>query len=156
MPVLLVQGNLSTGRFFESLMSGAPDRYRLIAPDMRGFGRTERAPIDATRGLADWADDLHALVRALAIERPVHLAGWSTGGAAVAAYAQDRPVASVTLIDPVSPYGFGGVHPDGSPAFAGPIRTGARRVPSMRKGPLATMETPRPMRNVVPATMRTG
>ena len=117
-PVLLVQVNLSTGRFFESLMSGAPDRYRLIAPDMRGFGRTERAPIDATRGLADWADDLHALVRALAIERPVHLAGWSTGGAAVAAYAQDRPVASVTLIDPVSPYGFGGVHPDGSPAFA--------------------------------------
>lgn len=116
-PVLLVHGNLSTGRFYEDLMTGAPDGYRLIAPDMRGFGRTERVPIDATRGLADWADDVHALVRELGIDRPVHLAGWSTGGAAVAAYAQDRPVASVTLIDPVSPYGFGGVHPDGSPAF---------------------------------------
>ena len=116
-PVLLVHGNLSSGRFYEHIMSGAPDRYRLIAPDMRGFGRTERTPLDATRGLSDWADDVHSLVRALDIARPVHLAGWSTGGAAVAAYAQDRPVASLTLVDPVSPYGFGGVHPDGSPAF---------------------------------------
>lgn len=48
---------------------------------------------------------------------PIHLAGWSTGGAAVAEYAQQRPVASVTLIDPVSPFGFGGAHPDGTPCF---------------------------------------
>jgi pimeloyl-ACP methyl ester carboxylesterase len=117
-PVVLVHGNLSTGRFFEPLMSGAPDGFRVIAPDMRGFGDTESVPIDATRGLRDWADDTHALVRALGIERPVHLAGWSTGGAAVAAYASDHgPVASLTLIDPVSPYGFGGVKADGTPCF---------------------------------------
>jgi pimeloyl-ACP methyl ester carboxylesterase len=47
----------------------------------------------------------------------VHLAGWSTGGAAIAAYAMDRPVASLTFIDPVSPYGFGGVRLDGTPCF---------------------------------------
>jgi pimeloyl-ACP methyl ester carboxylesterase len=51
-PVVLVHGNLSTGRFFEHVMSGAPDRFRVIAPDMRGFGDTEFAPIDATRGCA--------------------------------------------------------------------------------------------------------
>ena len=56
-PVVLLHGNLSTGRFFEHLMPAAPDRYRLIAPDMRGFGDSERKPIDATRGLRDWADD---------------------------------------------------------------------------------------------------
>src|SRR5207237_8447472 len=50
-PVLLLHGNLSTGRFFEHLLPGAPDRYRFIAPDMRGFGTTERVPIDGTRGL---------------------------------------------------------------------------------------------------------
>ena len=116
-PVVLIHGNLSTGRFYEHLLPGAPDRYRFIAPDMRGFGDTERAPIKATRGLRDWADDAHALVRALGIERPVHLAGWSTGGAAIAAYAMDRPVASLTFIDPVSPYGFGGVKADGTPCF---------------------------------------
>src|ERR687897_275397 len=110
-PVVLVHGNLSTGRFFEHLMPGAPDRYRLIAPDMRGFGDSEPLPIDATRGLRDWADDVHALLRALGIERAPHLAGWSTGGAAIAAYALDREVASLTLIDPVSPYGYGGTHP---------------------------------------------
>jgi pimeloyl-ACP methyl ester carboxylesterase len=116
-PVVLVHGNLSTGRFFEHLMPGAPDRYRLIAPDMRGFGDSEPLPIDATRGLRDWADDVHALLRALGIERAPHLAGWSTGGAAIAAYALDREVASLTLIDPVSPYGYGGTHADGSPCF---------------------------------------
>ncbi len=118
-PVVLVHGNLSTGRFYEHLLPGAPKRYRFIVPDMRGFGDTERLPIDATRGLRDWADDTYSLVRALGIAGPVHLAGWSTGGAAVAAYAIDRPelVASLTLIDPVSPYGFGGVKADGTPCF---------------------------------------
>ena len=114
-PVVLLHGNLSTGRFYERVMAGAPEGYRLLAPDMRGFGRTQRVPIDATRGLRDWADDVDALLRALGVEQPPHLAGWSTGGAAIAAYAQDHPVASLTLIDPVSPYGFGGVRDDGTP-----------------------------------------
>jgi pimeloyl-ACP methyl ester carboxylesterase len=116
-PVVLVHGNLSTGRFFEHLMPGAPGGLRLIAPDMRGFGDSERVPIDATRGLADWADDVDALLRALGISRPPHLAGWSTGGAAVTAYAMKHPVGSLTLIDPVGPYGYGGVRRDGTPCF---------------------------------------
>lgn len=116
-PVVMIHGNLSTGRFFEQVMAVAPDHVRILAPDMRGFGRTEMRVIDATRGLRDWADDTAALVTALGIEQPVHLAGWSTGGAAIAAYAMDRPdqVASLSFIDPVSPYGFGGVHLDGTP-----------------------------------------
>lgn len=116
-PVVMLHGNLSTGRFFEHLMPGAPDRYRIIAPDMRGFGDTERVPIDATRGLRDWADDTYSLVQALGITRPLHLVGWSTGGAAIANYAEDRRVASLTFVDPVSPYGFGGVRLDGTPCF---------------------------------------
>lgn len=117
-PVVLIHGNLSTGRFFEHLMPGAPKQYRLIAPDMRGFGDTEQLPIDSTRGLRDWADDTYSLMEELGITRPVHLAGWSTGGAAIANYTQDgHPVASLTFIDPVSPYGFGGVRLDGTPVF---------------------------------------
>jgi pimeloyl-ACP methyl ester carboxylesterase len=116
-PVVLLHGNLSTGRFYEHLMPGAPDALRLIAPDMRGFGDTEPVPIDATRGLRDWADDVAALLRALGIERPVHLAGWSTGGAAIAAFAEEHGAASLTFVDPVSPYGYGGVRLDGTPCF---------------------------------------
>src|SRR3954453_20421052 len=117
-PVVLIHGNLSSARFYSHLFDRAPERYRLIAPDMRGFGDSEPLAIDATRGLRDWADDAHALVEALGIERPVHLVGWSTGGAAIAGYALEglRPaVASLTFIDPVSPYGYGGSHPDGTP-----------------------------------------
>lgn len=117
-PVVMIHGNLSTGRFFEHLMPGAPSEYRIIAPDMRGFGDTERVPIDATRGLHDWADDAYSLVSFLGISRPVHLVGWSTGGAAIANYAVSHPVASLTFIDPVSPYGFGGVRLDGTPCFS--------------------------------------
>ena len=105
----------------------APERYRLIAPDMRGFGDSEPLPIDATRGLADWADDTQALLEALGISRPVHLVGWSTGGAAIAAFALDRPVASLTFIDPVSPYGYGGTHADGTPCFPDWAGTGGGR-----------------------------
>src|ERR671921_1710940 len=85
-PVVLIHGNLSTGRFYEHLFADAPPRYRLLAPDMRGFGDTDNVPIDATRGLRDWADDTAALLEALGIAAPPHLAGWSTGGAAIAAF----------------------------------------------------------------------
>src|SRR4051794_14683910 len=94
-PVVLIHGNLSSGRFYEHLFDGAPERLRLIAPDMRSFGDTDPLPLDATRGLRDWADDTHALLQALDIDTPPHLAGWSTGGAAVAAYAREHPVASL-------------------------------------------------------------
>lgn len=119
-PVLMIHGNLATCRFYEHVMEAAPDGYRFIAPDMRGFGDTEPLPIDATRGLRDWADDASSLVQALSVDDPIHLVGWSTGGAAVAHYAMDRPdrVASITLIDPVSPYGFGGTKDvEGTPTF---------------------------------------
>jgi pimeloyl-ACP methyl ester carboxylesterase len=46
-PVVLLHDNLSTGRFFEHPFHDAPARCRLLAPDMRGFGDTERVPIDA-------------------------------------------------------------------------------------------------------------
>jgi pimeloyl-ACP methyl ester carboxylesterase len=59
------------------------------------------------------------------IERPVHLVGWSTGGAAAACYLIDHGAASLTLVDPVSPYGFGGCRRDGTPHFEDWAGTGA-------------------------------
>ncbi|WP_111767068.1 alpha/beta fold hydrolase [Nakamurella deserti] len=114
-PLVLLHGNLSTGRFYEHLMPRIPDTYRVLAPDMRGFGDTEPLPLDATRGLTDWADDLAALLDALGIDRPPHLVGWSTGAAAITAFVRTRPAASLTFLDPVSPYGYGGVRRDGTP-----------------------------------------
>src|SRR5690606_41332449 len=68
-PVLLVHGNASNSTFWEEVMLALPPRYRAIAPDLRGYGETEDKLIDATRGSADWVDDLLALTEALGIER---------------------------------------------------------------------------------------
>jgi pimeloyl-ACP methyl ester carboxylesterase len=121
-PVLLVHGNLVSGRWFEAIAQRLPDGVRVVAPDLRGFGGTEPLPVDATRGLRDWSDDVAALVQALgwAGQGRVHVAGWSLGGGVVEQYAIDHAedLASVTLLAPVSPYGFGGTHgPDGTPVW---------------------------------------
>jgi pimeloyl-ACP methyl ester carboxylesterase len=108
--VCLVHGNLSTARFFEPTALELPPSWRLSLPDLRGFGRSAPALVDATRGLRDFSDDLDRVLAAGSQHRPVHLAGWSMGGGVVMQYAIDHPerVASVTLISPVSPFGFGG------------------------------------------------
>ena len=107
--VVLVHGNVSSSIFWQETMLGLPQGFRAIAPDLRGFGATETAPVDATRGLADFSDDLIALLDALGIEK-AHLVGWSMGGGVVSRLLLDAPerVSSLTLVAPVSPYGFGG------------------------------------------------
>jgi len=108
--LVLIHGNVSSSAFFEELMLALSDRYRVIAPDLRGFGRSERRPIDATRGLRDFTDDVHALKTTLAPGRPAHVLGWSVGGGVALQMAIDHPaeVASLVLQAPISPFGFGG------------------------------------------------
>ena len=111
-PVLFVHGNVASSRFFEETLAALPPYYRGLAPDLRGFGRSEPKPVDATRGLGDLSDDLYALINALGYTRDqkVHLVGWSLGGGVAMQYAIDHPaeVASITLSCPIPPYGMGG------------------------------------------------
>ena len=123
-PVLFLHGNASSSRFFGEALAALDSRYRGLAPDLRGFGGSETRPLDATRGLKDFADDLYALAQTLGLES-FHLVGWSAGGSAAMQYTMDHPsmVASLTLVDTMSPYGFGGTKDDGGtpcwPDFAG-------------------------------------
>ncbi len=107
--VVLVHGNVSSSIFWQETMLALPQGFRAFAPDLRGFGATETAPVDATRGLGDFADDVVALLDALGLDT-AHLVGWSMGGGVVSRVLLDAPdrVASLTLVAPVSPYGFGG------------------------------------------------
>jgi pimeloyl-ACP methyl ester carboxylesterase len=110
-PILFVHGNVSSSLFFEDTLAALPDRYRGLAPDLRGYGGSGKKALDATRGLRDFSDDLQALVGTLGLEgRKVHLVGWSAGGTVAMQFAIDHPdeVRSLTMIDPMSPYGFGG------------------------------------------------
>jgi pimeloyl-ACP methyl ester carboxylesterase len=109
--VLFVHGNVSSAAFWRDTLIALADDYRPLAVDLRGFGDTDPAPIDATRGLRDYSDDVLALIDALGLDS-VHLVGWSMGGGVVLQVLRDRPavVRSVTLVNPISPYGFGGTH----------------------------------------------
>jgi pimeloyl-ACP methyl ester carboxylesterase len=115
-PVLFVHGNVSSSLFWQTTMLALPDGYRPLAVDLRGFGGTDPGPVDATRGLGDYADDLAALIEVLGLSS-VHLVGWSMGGGVVMQYLAERSggasvhrAASVTLVAPVSPFGFGGTY----------------------------------------------
>nr|WP_245678452.1 alpha/beta hydrolase [Chondromyces crocatus] len=122
-PVVFIHGNCSTGRFFEDVLVALPEGFRGIAPDLRGYGDSEARGVDATRGLRDYSEDLHALLHHPELGAKgakVHLVGWSVGGGVVMQYAIDHPeeVASLTLIAPLSPYGFGGTKDtSGTPCF---------------------------------------
>jgi pimeloyl-ACP methyl ester carboxylesterase len=112
-PLVLVHGNVSAARFFAETMAALARDFRCVAPDLRGFGRSQRAPVDARRGVRDFSDDLHALLTEgglLPRDQPLHLLGWSLGGGVALQYVTDHPgtAASIVLESPMSPFGFGG------------------------------------------------
>jgi pimeloyl-ACP methyl ester carboxylesterase len=107
--VIFVHGNLSSADFWQRSMLAVPSGYRPIAVDLRGFGGSEPAPVDARRGVRDYADDVGATMSALGIES-AHMVGWSLGGGVVMQLLRERAelIRTVTLVNPVSPYGYGG------------------------------------------------
>lgn len=131
-PLLLLHGNVSSAIFFDDIQPELAERYYVIAPDLRGYGRSQAKPVDATRGVADFSDDIAALLDSpelgLASGVKVHVVGWSAGANVALQLALDHGarVASLTLINPGSPYGFGGTKGiDGTPCYADCAGSGA-------------------------------
>ncbi|WP_285115351.1 alpha/beta hydrolase [Leifsonia sp. fls2-241-R2A-40a] len=112
--VLFVHGNVSSSLFWQPLMLALPGGIRALAVDLRGFGDSETLPVDASRGVRDFSDDVASVADELALGAS-HIVGWSLGGGVVMQLLLDRPdlVSSLTLVSPVSPYGFGGTAADG-------------------------------------------
>ncbi len=77
-PVVLVHGFPLTHAIWEDQIVALSLRQRVIAPDMRGFGQSGASAGAVT--MDRFADDLAALLAALAIAEPVTLAGLSMGG----------------------------------------------------------------------------
>jgi pimeloyl-ACP methyl ester carboxylesterase len=126
--VLLVHGNCSSAAFWATLVRLLPTHWRVVAPDLRGYGETDPAPVDARRGLSDFSDDVAALLASGELfpagARPV-VVGHSMGGGVAMQLTVDHPdlVRALMLESPLSPYGFGGTRDlDGTPTtedFAG-------------------------------------
>lgn len=79
-PLLLLHGWPEFWLTWEPVMRRLAGRYRVIAPDLRGFGKSDK-PIGPF-GANDHATDLVALLEQLAIEQ-VGVVGYDVGGAAM-------------------------------------------------------------------------
>ena len=116
-----------------STSSTSPPRAIACSRPTCAASATPTLPLDATRGLRDWADDTGALLDALAIYRTPHLVGWSTGGAAIAAFAMEQSGRVADLHRPGRPYGYGAAGSTGRPT-RGLRRLGRRgREPGVRR-----------------------
>ncbi len=110
---VFIHGNVSSALFWQDAMLSVPEHWRVFAIDLRGFGDSETLPVDPTRGLRDFSDDVAGVIAELGLGS-VHVVGWSMGAGVALQYALDHQVRSITLQSPVSPYGFGGTTAAGS------------------------------------------
>lgn len=101
-PILLLhswsQHHLSWSKQFKGTLS---QTHRLIAPDLRGHGASDK-PLNshAYDNATPWADDVDAIMRALDLENPL-LVGWSMGGRVAMDYLSiygDEAIAGVALV----------------------------------------------------------
>lgn len=75
-PLVFIHGLMCSGLFFARQVDHFADRYRVIVPDLRGHGESDKPPSRHT--VAAYAEDMHALFTELEVERPV-VVGWSMG-----------------------------------------------------------------------------
>jgi len=116
LPVLAVHGISATHRSWDVVAAALHDR-RVIAPDLRGRGRSNALP--GPYGLERHADDLAAALDALGVDR-AFVVGHSMGSFVSVRFAERHPdrVAGVVLIDGGLPVpNPDGVPPDDLPAM---------------------------------------
>ncbi len=101
-PIVLLHSNASSGTQWRGVGAELVDRFRLIIPDLLGFGETSR-----WSGPQELSQDHQAEFVAALIKKsgggPVHLAGHCYGGATAIRLASRRPdlVSSLTVIEPM-------------------------------------------------------
>ena len=92
--LVMMHGYMDVGASFQfvvdQLADGPAGPRCIVAPDWRGFGRTQSPPTDSY-WFADYVGDLDALIDALSPDKPVDLVGHSMGGNVVMTYAGVRP-----------------------------------------------------------------
>jgi pimeloyl-ACP methyl ester carboxylesterase len=98
-PIVLLHGLRAYGHWFDDFAEAAHDRYRVIAPDLRGRGASDWAK-DGDYGIDAYVRDLEGLVDQLGLARFI-LGGHSLGGAIVVNYAARHPerVAALLILE---------------------------------------------------------
>ena len=102
-PLVLLHGGANDWRGWEKNIEALAQHYRVIAPDIVGFGKSDKSK--SVYGIDDFVNYLGGFVSALNIER-MHLAGHSLGGRIALEFAYRFPDKVEKLI-PIAPFGFG-------------------------------------------------
>jgi pimeloyl-ACP methyl ester carboxylesterase/DNA-binding SARP family transcriptional activator len=97
-PLLAIHGSTMSGYALTALCEQLAPRVRVVAPDLRGHGFSDKPPSDY--GVEQHARDLLELVRGMGLDRPV-VVGFSMGGAIATAMAAAAPVGGLVLLDGV-------------------------------------------------------
>jgi pimeloyl-ACP methyl ester carboxylesterase len=100
--LLLLHGLGGSGRYWAGLAPLLADRRLLIAPDLAGFGRSDKPRLDYTR--AFHVDTIDSMLAALHVEGPLSVAGHSMGGILAALFADRHPTAVASLALVASPF----------------------------------------------------
>ncbi|MFH1169566.1 MAG: alpha/beta hydrolase [Chloroflexota bacterium] len=107
-PVVLFHGGASDSRDWLPVMSLLCQRYSLYAPDILGYGLSEKD--SCGYHISDFIDFSVGFIQALGLECPV-VAGHSLGGRICLDIALHHPVRGLVLVDTA---GFGRITPWGS------------------------------------------
>lgn len=100
-----------TGSTFQFVVDALQAKWRVVAPDWRGFGRSRCR--GSSYWFPDYLADLHALLELVAPKEPVRLVGHSMGGNVAALYAGVFPERVRAFVN-VEGFGL----PDSDPADA--------------------------------------
>jgi pimeloyl-ACP methyl ester carboxylesterase len=115
--VLLLHGYMDAAGTWDRLAPTIAEQgYRVLAPDMRGFGDGARAPRGAYYHFADYVADLADLIEALGSPAEIALVGHSMGGVIATLYAGAFPERVVRLAS------LEGLGPPDNPFEVGPTR----------------------------------
>jgi len=112
LPIVLLHGFMDSGDTFQFLVDAMPDHRGFIAPDWRGFGRSEW-PVDGY-WFPDYYADLDALLDALGLRSPVTLVGHSMGGSIAMTYAGLRPERVGRVVN-IEGFGLSRTRPEQAP-----------------------------------------
>jgi pimeloyl-ACP methyl ester carboxylesterase len=110
--LFLLHGWMDVAASFQFLVDALRGEYHVIAPDLRGFGRTAWQP--QGYWFADYVADLDALLARFAPGERVRLCGHSLGANVVMHYAGVRPQRVEALIA-LDGFGIPGEAPDRAP-----------------------------------------
>ena len=94
-PIVLIHGYPFNRSLWTEQTEALNSKYRVVAPDLRGFGESDSS--EGTATMARMAEDVAALMDALAIERAV-IGGLSMGGYVALAFARMFPARVKALV----------------------------------------------------------